>query len=354
LISVILPIFNGDRTVETAIQSLLKQTSSRWELIVVDDGSTDKSKQKVKSFQDPRICYFYQDHQERSVARNKGIEKATGDLLLFLDADDYLFPNAIELHEEYASRFPLTQVFVGDGLLCKNNLTPIIRFSELIDFSVSDRNAFELLFIDRRIVGQNRTTVRHSLVREHGIQFNSTLKYAEDWLFWLEVLRCGKPFFFPNLVAAYRWYPDSTTHRSDPHFRHEQLALVRCQALDWPEFSLLPLAIQTHFFYQLLIEDLGGNGDQQTCVVHSEAFLNLPDQEKARILRLIATDHLVRGSTKSQVIPWIEQARYLYPKDLKVRLFSMLLRRSPRVARELIKFRRIRQKRSDQTTPKPA
>lgn len=72
-----------------AIQSVLDQTFEDWELIIVDDGSTDNTKDLVSSYNDPRIRYIYQQNAERSAARNKGIENAKGDYICFLDSDDY-------------------------------------------------------------------------------------------------------------------------------------------------------------------------------------------------------------------------------------------------------------------------
>ncbi len=85
LISVIIPAYNAERTLGEAIASVLQQTHPNWELIVVDDGSTDTSQQVVHRFQDDRIRLLTGANGGVAIARNRGIEQAQGDYLAFLD-----------------------------------------------------------------------------------------------------------------------------------------------------------------------------------------------------------------------------------------------------------------------------
>ena len=96
LFSVIIPTYNRAGIIGRAIESVLAQTYQNWELIVVDDGSTDNTKEIVMSYNDERIKYFWKENEERSIARNFGIEKASGDYISFLDDDDYYLPEFFE------------------------------------------------------------------------------------------------------------------------------------------------------------------------------------------------------------------------------------------------------------------
>jgi glycosyltransferase involved in cell wall biosynthesis len=96
LFSIIIPTFNRAVMISNAIQSVVDQTFSNWEMIIVDDGSTDYTYEVVKNFKDHRIKYFKKDHEERSIARNFGIEKANGQYLSFLDDDDHYMPEFLE------------------------------------------------------------------------------------------------------------------------------------------------------------------------------------------------------------------------------------------------------------------
>lgn len=97
--SIILPTFNRAKFIPRAIESVLGQTYSNWELIIVDDGSTDNTKEIVERYSDPRIIYIYQSNQERGAARNTGIKNASGDFICFMDSDEYIDNNRLELLE---------------------------------------------------------------------------------------------------------------------------------------------------------------------------------------------------------------------------------------------------------------
>jgi glycosyltransferase involved in cell wall biosynthesis len=93
LVSVIVPVYNGDRFLADAIESILTQTYQSYEIIVVDDGSTDHSREIALSF--PRVKYLYQPNAGCAAARNRGIEIAKGEYLGFLDADDLWMPDKL-------------------------------------------------------------------------------------------------------------------------------------------------------------------------------------------------------------------------------------------------------------------
>jgi len=95
--SVVIPLYNKADYIENTIKSVLDQTFTDYEIIVINDGSTDNSENLVRRFQDKRIEIFNQENQGVSVARNFGIEKAKGKLIAFLDADDYWFPDHLQV-----------------------------------------------------------------------------------------------------------------------------------------------------------------------------------------------------------------------------------------------------------------
>ena len=94
-ISVIIPAYNAELWINKTIQSVLDQTFNDFEIIVVDDGSTDNTSQVVHQFSDPRVQYIYQNNQKAAGARNTGISKARGEYIAFLDADDLFKPSKL-------------------------------------------------------------------------------------------------------------------------------------------------------------------------------------------------------------------------------------------------------------------
>ncbi|OGO23189.1 MAG: hypothetical protein A2144_11180 [Chloroflexi bacterium RBG_16_50_9] len=95
-VSVITPTYNRAHLISQSIQSVLNQTFSDFEIIIVDDGSTDNTREVLDSFKDPRIKYTWQENGGPSVARNTGIKASSGDYIVFLDSDDVLVRNALE------------------------------------------------------------------------------------------------------------------------------------------------------------------------------------------------------------------------------------------------------------------
>lgn len=111
--SVIIAVYNGANTIARAIESVLSQTCAPLELIVVDDGSTDATADIVSGYSD-RLVYLYQENAGVSVARNRGVERARGDWIAFLDADDWYYPDRLQLHADWISQDPALDFLTGD------------------------------------------------------------------------------------------------------------------------------------------------------------------------------------------------------------------------------------------------
>ncbi len=93
LFSVIIPTYNRAQKVKAAVQSILTQSYQKFEIIVVDDGGTDNTESVIKELNDIRVKYYWKENEERSIARNYGIDKSNGDYIAFLDSDDFWYAN---------------------------------------------------------------------------------------------------------------------------------------------------------------------------------------------------------------------------------------------------------------------
>lgn len=102
--SIIIPTYNRTGLIEKTIRSVLNQTFKDFEVIIVDDGSTDDTKEIINSINDDRINYYYIENSERAAARNYGIKKAKGKYITFLDSDDLLFENHFEEAKHFIDR----------------------------------------------------------------------------------------------------------------------------------------------------------------------------------------------------------------------------------------------------------
>jgi len=112
MISIIIPLYNKERTIRKSVESVLMQNYEDYEIIIVDDGSTDRSVEVVESLQSEKIHQYRKQNGGPSSARNYGVHKAKGDWLLFLDADDELLPGALALADKNIREHNREDVFV--------------------------------------------------------------------------------------------------------------------------------------------------------------------------------------------------------------------------------------------------
>lgn len=114
-----MPTRNRGHLISGGIRSVVQQTFVDWELIVVDDGSTDNTKEVVTSFGDKRIKYFYQNHTERSAARNRGLDLAKGKYICFLDDDDDFLPMYLTAFSTYLESNNYPEIILRNGFFRK-------------------------------------------------------------------------------------------------------------------------------------------------------------------------------------------------------------------------------------------
>ena len=124
-ISLIMPVYNGELYIQNSIQSILDQTYREFELIIINDGSTDGTEKVIKSFQDPRIFYQKQVNQGKSTARNQGLKLATGEYVIFHDADDVSLACRLAILHDQIVKHPNVDFVHSDLLLINSEGKPI-------------------------------------------------------------------------------------------------------------------------------------------------------------------------------------------------------------------------------------
>jgi len=130
-VSAIIPCYNYGKYLPRAIDSILAQTRPVSEILVVDDGSTDNTREVATSYGD-RVQYIFQQNQGRAAARNHGMREATGDWIALLDADDWWFPEKIELQLKAAAARPeAVLVYTGIKLSGDRSRPPLARIAIL-------------------------------------------------------------------------------------------------------------------------------------------------------------------------------------------------------------------------------
>jgi glycosyltransferase involved in cell wall biosynthesis len=185
-VSVIIPTYNTGHYLAEAIQSVLNQSFENFEVIVVNDGSTDNTTEVVKGFDDPRICYLYQENQGLSSARNTGISIATGDYLVFLDADDLLQPNKLADQATYLDQYFEVGLVAGGWIYIDEEGGALGEHTPWVN--TPDLDLENLLYICPFV--PNSIMVRRHWVEQVGF-FDESLSRVEDWDLWLRLIAEG-------------------------------------------------------------------------------------------------------------------------------------------------------------------
>ncbi len=176
LISVIIPAYNAEKTILETIKSLQKQTFSNFELIVVNDGSTDKTLELLSKIEEPRLRVFSYENGGLPVARNRGIAHAVGEYITFIDADDLWTPDKLELQLAALQQSPESGVayswtaFIDEkGKFLYAGKPPYF-----------EGNVYPQLLVVNFVASGSNILVRRKFIEFVG-SFDPSLKSAEDW-----------------------------------------------------------------------------------------------------------------------------------------------------------------------------
>ena len=207
-VSVLMPVFNAEKYLKFAIESIINQTYINWELIIINDGSTDKSEYIIKSFSDNRIRYCKFENKGISQSLNYGLSISNGELVARMDADDISLSNRLELqvnffleHSEY--------ILIGSNV------------------DVIDENGNFLYKSNQRINNHEIKSALPSNSFHHpSVMFRKTIvlscggynifvkQHIEDLLLWNIMASYGKFYNMPETLLQYRVHPNSISNKS--------------------------------------------------------------------------------------------------------------------------------------------
>jgi hypothetical protein len=206
-VSVIIPCFNQGPFLAEAIESVLRQTCPPHEIIVIDDGSTDQTSEILSRY--PTICAIKQPNAGAAAARNAGIEKSRGDFLLFLDADDRLLPNAIEIAVHALNHDAKLGMVYGHCTLISTKGLPLFTPYQTAVESDHYRNLLERCFIWT----PGTALFRRSAVLATG-GFDSAVSAAADYEMFVHVARLFPIRCHGQLVLEYRQHAENISRNA--------------------------------------------------------------------------------------------------------------------------------------------
>jgi len=214
--SVIIPLYNKERYIEATLKSVLDQTYTDFEIIIVDDGSTDKSFEVISQIIDSRVTFIKQENQGASQARNLGIEKATGKYIALLDADDYWHNNhLLELKK-------LIESFPNAGLFCNNyEINYNTKFIKPAHFNFKFNTACIIVkdYFKSSTINSVAWTSSVAFLKSDFDKigrFNKSLRTGQDIDLWIRFALKYDIAFNPNITMRYHNF-DATSLSKSTH-----------------------------------------------------------------------------------------------------------------------------------------
>ncbi len=198
--SVVIPLYNKERYITKTLESVLNQTFDNFEIIVVDDGSTDKSYKIVEAIKDHRIRLVGQENAGPSKARNRGIKEANGKYIAFLDADDLWMPEKLQEHYIFAVENP-DIVWSCSGYRAEGG-----KREEQFLYAKEGviKNALDAI-IDEISINSSTAVIKRSVFNDTRLLFNESVRRSEDREVWLK-MACLFPTmgYIKSVLSVYR------------------------------------------------------------------------------------------------------------------------------------------------------
>ena len=220
LISVILPTYNHAHFLGKAIESVLSQLYTNWELLIIDNHSEDNTDEVIASFSDCRIRTL-KTHNDGviAVSRNIGIIEAKGEWIAFLDSDDTWYNQKLSTVTELINKYNQYDVISTDEYMVENSTG---KRKEL-KYGPYRNDFYKEMLVNGNKLSTSATVVRSSFMKERSILFNESKSYitVEDYDLWLNLARHGAKFYFiPKFLGEYNIHSSNSSGQLERHYNN--------------------------------------------------------------------------------------------------------------------------------------
>ena len=221
-ISVILPVFNGEKYINKSIESVLNQSFMDFELIIINDGSNDNTLDVINSFSDDRIKLINQSNHGPGYSRNRGLEIASGEYIMFLDADDWFRDDALEIAYSEACKFNTDLTFFqminyNDGEFYENDWFNLKTFDKTFENRTFTPDETPGSIFDLS-VGVCQKIYNHSFLKKINARFPEGIFFEDMPFFFYVYLKASKISIIKKHLYYRRKHDESITHVVDEKF----------------------------------------------------------------------------------------------------------------------------------------
>lgn len=218
LVTVLMPVYNCEKHLKDAIDSILNQTYSNFHFLIINDGSTDQSESIIFSYQDERIRYIKNEENIQLIdSLNKGLDLISTKYIARMDADDIAHPHRLQKQVEYLE-------MNSNCVVCGSFYQFIGESEEMIQLPVfSDQIKFQLLHFNSFC--HPSTVLRTSVLKNNKIQYHKDFKHAEDYFLWTELALKGDFYNLPEVLLFYRKHDSQISQLHQKHQKDIELSI---------------------------------------------------------------------------------------------------------------------------------
>lgn len=215
-VSVIIPVYNAEKYIKRTIDSVLNQTYNDFEIIVIDDGSTDNSKKILDEYKD-KVRYFYQNNSGVSSARNNAIKLSSGKYIALLDQDDLWYPQKLEIQINYLKEHPDTALLYSDCNYIDENDN--INFRLFEKNKSYQGNVFKELIIDN-FIPIPTVLIKKEVLEKVGL-FLENYTFAEEHELYIRIAKDHKIGYIDEPLAGYRVHDSNLSKQIDRSIKED-------------------------------------------------------------------------------------------------------------------------------------
>lgn len=298
-VSIIIPTYNRAAFLPQALDSIRGQTYQNWEILVIDDGSTDNTEEIVRQYPAP-IRYFRPAHRGVSAARNLGIREAHGAYVLFLDSDDFLLANALCALVPALDGSPAVDVAYGEGFVVDRDGARVCELAAYRKTPVD--GSLESFVIGSPIIQIATALFRRSALFQVDGPFDEQMSCYEDMDFYMRLRAAGRQFaHIPDLTCCYRIHGGNVLAQTSPAESERQrrsLVRHRLKALEAPWFDTLSLPARAAFFRDLLTGPAKQDRALAERILAHPSFRMLPAGDRSLLLHTHVVEKLLSESER--------------------------------------------------------
>ena len=307
-VSIIVPVYNAEKYIGNTIKSVLEQSYTNWELILIDDGSTDHTRKIIdKYLHDERITYFYQENNGQGSARNQGLRKSNGAYIAFLDADDLWDAHKLRSQIQLLQRKNISLVF--SKIRCIDHRENYLGND--LGSGAGIYRGFQAMFLlaagSISIPNSSVVATKESIFRAGCFDEKDEIRNMEDYDLWFRMLLSGSVFLgVEEVTGSYRKHRDQSTY-SDRGQHLKMIHYLKNMCKDYPERKV--------YFRFLIIHRLLSYYNQQD---------KTEEAKNTCLQTYFSTSCIESYQFEKYLIDFLNLNNYLKFRELMVRRFRRL------------------------------